>query len=174
MSSLSHMEGFKGLVGKDIGRSDWFTVTQQQIDAFAEVTHDPDPMHIDPKWCEENSPFKSPIAFGFLTISMLTYLNRIVADYSEQSTAKTGGYPLNYGFDRLRLITPVPVNSRIRASFKLLEYREQGPGKVILKTYCEIEIEGESRPAMIAEWLSMWVANEGHEQVAQQYQSTHS
>src|SRR5262249_46825088 len=84
--------------------------------------------------------------------------------------AYNGGYALNYGFDRLRLIEPVPVNGRIRAHFSLLGQEEVRPGEVRTKFGVLVEIEGRSRPALVAEWIGLWVTGTGHERIRQEPQ----
>ena len=152
-------------IGQEIGLSDWVTISQARIDEFSRATDDPDPMHIDPAWCEAHSPFHSTIAFGFLTLSMLTALSREALRWAHDSTVETGGYALNYGLDRVRFIAPVPVNSRIRARFVMLDAREVRPGERINKFGVTVEIEGQERPALSAEWLGMWVSGEGHTRI---------
>lgn len=147
-------------VGQEIGLSDWVTIDQARIDRFSVATDDLDPMHIDPAWCEANSPFHSTIAFGFLTLSMLTALSRQALGWAHDSTVETGGYAINYGLDRVRFVAPVPVNSRIRARFVMLEARQKGPGELINRFGVTIEIENQSRPALVAEWLGLWVSGE--------------
>jgi len=156
---------FADKIGQEIGLSDWVTISQARIDEFSRATDDPDPMHIDPAWCEAHSPFHSTIAFGFLTLSMLTALSREALKWAHDSTVETGGYALNYGLDRVRFIAPVPVNSRIRARFVMLEAREVRPGERINKFGVTVEIEGQERPALSAEWLGMWVSGEGHSRI---------
>lgn len=151
-------------VGEAIGTSDWLTIDQARIDAFADVTLDPDPMHVDPAWCARHSPFGVTIAFGFLTVSLLTYLVRQAVGLGQATTA-AGGYPLNYGFDRLRLVEPVPVGSRIRAHVTLLEYRDVRPGEARVTFGVNVEIAGRPRPALVAEWLALWVTDEGNERI---------
>lgn len=147
----------RNLVGEKLGVSPWFTVTQKQFDRFAEVTHDMSPMHINPGWCKKHSPFEQTISFGFLTISLLTHLYQLVVPYNNETSGS--GFPLNYGFDRLRLIAPIPVDTRIRAHFTLLSMHDRAPGEVIMKTLSEVEIEDCEKPAMVAEWLTMWVSH---------------
>ena len=149
-------------VGQHVGSSPWFTIDQARIDAFARATEDPDPMHIDPEWCAQKSPFKTTIAFGFLTMSMLTHLSHQALGWISTTGADEGGYALNYGFDRVRLVQPVPVGSRIRAHFTLLEWLEVRPGEVRSKYGATIEIEHHPRPALVAEWLGMWITAAGH------------
>jgi acyl dehydratase len=169
---VTALSGLKDRIGQPIGSSNWFPIDQRRIDAFAEATADPDPMHIDPAWCAANSPFKTTIAFGFLTTSLLTHLSHQAIGWLNSTSAYDGGYALNYGFDRLRLIEPVPVGSRIRAHFTLLDYVETRPGEARTKFGVTVEIEGRSRPALVAEWLGLWVTGGGHERIQQRYQDT--
>jgi len=152
-------------IGQEIGLSDWFTIDQARIDEFARSTDDLDPMHIDPAWAATHSPFHSTIAFGFLTLSMLTALSRQALGWSEQSTVETGGYAINYGLDRVRFVAPVPVNSRIRARFVMAESKELRPGERLNKFNVTVEIENQPRPALVAEWLGLWVSGEGHTRI---------
>lgn len=156
------MVALRDRVGQDIGTSPWLTVDQARIDAFAAATLDPDPMHVDPAWCRAHSPFGSTIAFGFLTVSLLTYFSHQAIGWLSTSTVETGGYALNYGFNRLRLVEPVPVNSRIRARFTLLDWQEVRPGEMRSTFGVTVEIEGVDRPALVAEWLGLWVTEPGH------------
>lgn len=156
------LRDFPNRIGQEIGVSPWLLIDQARIDAFAKATDDPDPMHVDPAWCAQNSPFQSTIAFGFLTLSMLTAMSHQALGWVSSLTADTGGYALNYGFDRVRLVSPVPVGSRIRARFVLLEFTEIRPGEVRSKYGVTVEIEGQERPALVAEWLGMWFTGAGH------------
>lgn len=139
-------------VGKEVGVTDWFLVDQERINKFAEATGDFQFIHVDPERAAQTQ-FGSTIAHGFLTLSLLSMLG-----------AKDGGIKLenpvmgiNYGLDKLRFITPVKVNSRIRARFTLIDANEKKPGHYLLKHNVVVEIEGASKPAMIAEWLGMTV-----------------
>ncbi|HEY0300452.1 MAG TPA: MaoC family dehydratase [Rhizomicrobium sp.] len=136
----------RDLVGKDVGVSEWFAIDQARIDLFSQATSDPDPMHIDPAWCEKNSPYRHTIAFGFLTISLLTHMARQAIPWSD------GEYGMNYGFEKLRLISPVPVNARIRARFRLLSIEQRQVGR-LYRFEVAVEIENQDKPAMAAEWL---------------------
>lgn len=157
--------GLGAKIGQSIGSSPWLTIDQARIDQFALATSDPDPMHCDPAWCAANSPFHTTVAFGFLTLSMLTYFSHQALGWINTTGADNGGYALNYGFDRVRLIEPVPVNSRIRAHFVLLEWNEVRPGEIRSKYQVTIEVEGKSRPAVVAEWLGLWVVGAGHRRI---------
>lgn len=143
-------------VGDHLGASAWMRVSQRQIDAFGVVTEDLEPLHNDPSWCTENSPYRQPIAYGFLTLSLLTkFMHEATADAMRGHTGTTS-YPLNYGFDRIRFVAPVVVDSRIRARF-VLKGRTCRPEGDLLRVEVTVEIEGQDRPALIAEWLTMWV-----------------
>lgn len=134
--------------------SDWLTVTQDVIDRFGAATLDSDWLHTDPARARQESPFGGTIAFGFWTVAMLTYFARqtLGSDYPPGVR-----YGLNYGFDRLRLLSPVRVGRRIRNTSRLLEIENRGERRFLVKTENRIEIEGEEKPAMIAEWLVMLV-----------------
>jgi acyl dehydratase len=146
--------------GAMIGTSEWVPVTQELISGFARYTLDPDPFHIDPKWARANSPFGGTIAFGFLTMSLLTHLMHSAQGERARDTSAdptVHGYYLNYGFNRLRLIAPVKVDSRVRGHFTVKNREIDDKGRNIVTFDCLIEIEGEQRPALVAEWLAMWV-----------------
>ena len=149
-------------VGQWIGSSPWTSFSQEEINAFGVLTRDPDPMHMDPEWCRENSPFPTTVAFGFLTLSMLTSISHQVYDWAHDSGPFSGGYGLNYGFDRIRFIEPVPVNARFRGHFKVLECYDRVPGEQVTKFEVLIEVEGEARPALVAEWIGLWIEGDAH------------
>ena len=134
--------------------SEWLEVEQPMIDRFAEATLDPDWMHIDPERARREGPFDGTIAFGFWTLSMLTYLSRstLGGDYPPGVR-----YGFNYGLDSVRLMAPVPVGSRIRNHFRILDIADRGEDRFVVRTENRIEIEGVEKPAMIAVWLGMLV-----------------
>lgn len=151
--------------GAEIGQSDWVVVTQELIDGFARYTLDPDPFHIDPVWAKANSPFGGTIAFGFLTMSLLTHLMHSAQGVNARDTAADPaihGYYLNYGFNRLRLISPVTVDSRVRGHFTVKNVEVDEKARNLVTFDCKIEIEGELRPALAAEWLAVWVPGDPH------------
>jgi acyl dehydratase len=159
------LEDQRRKIGQKIGTSDWVLITQEMTDRFGNITLDPDPMHMEPEWCEKHSPFDGTVAFGFQTISMLTHLFHSVVPYDKYGNISTGGYPLNYGFDYLRLTGPVPIGSRIRAHFTLKDVREHGASELIQTVRAEIEVEGCEVPALVADWLFIWVTAEGHDRI---------
>ncbi len=149
-------------IGRKLGTSAWHVVTQESIGAFGDVTHDPDPNHIDPEWAREHGPFRFPIAFGFQTLSLLTHLCK---DAGLKPSGVSDEY--NYGFDSVRFISPVPAGSRIRASCVLKDVRSRDAYNKILTVTVDVEVEGGKRPALVADWLVM-VGNGsgGEEQIA--------
>lgn len=137
--------------------SDWLTITQDMIDAFASATLDSDPMHDDPSWAAQNSPLGVTIAYGFQTISLLAHLMKQALGNLDAVTSSERGSSLNYGFNRLRLVAPVPVGARIRGRFTLKDRSVDEKGRTVTTVAAIIKIEGHERPALIAEWLSVWV-----------------
>lgn len=145
-------EEFKKYAGKDLGASEWFKIDQERINNFADVTIDHQFIHVDTQKAK-STPFGSTIAHGFLTLSMLTYLQQSIKDTVAPEGLKMA---MNYGFDKIRFLAPVKVNSRIRSVAKMLEITEKKPGQFLVKTEFTIEIEGGDKPALIAEWLLMY------------------
>jgi acyl dehydratase len=138
-------------IGATLGVSDWFLVDQARIDAFADVTLDHQFVHVDPERARA-TPFGSTIAHGFLTLSLLVHLCLPFIP-----TLANRKLVVNYGFDKVRFVAPVRVGKRIRAIGKLGEVAERKPGNVILRVDVTVEIEGEEKPALSAEWLSLHV-----------------
>jgi acyl dehydratase len=138
--------------------SEWLLITQSMIDAFASVTLDPDPMHIDPVWAKERGPFGRTIAFGFLTISLMTHLVHNAQEKMASGQVRPLGTFLNYGFDRLRLIAPVPSGGRIRGHFNFGNVTgKTKAGYDMYSVSASVEIEGHDVPALVAQWLSVCV-----------------
>lgn len=139
-------------VGKDLGTSDWFPIDQARINAFADATLDHQFIHVNPELAK-STPFGGTIVHGYLTVSLLPYLQASMADMILPQGLKMG---MNYGFDKLRFMAPVKVGKRVRARAKLLDASEKKPGQWLLKFEYTIEIEGEEKPALVAEWLLMY------------------
>jgi acyl dehydratase len=144
-----------GLVGKTLGVSEWLGIDQTRIDAFAEVTEDRQFIHVDPKRAAA-TPFGGTIAHGLLTLSMIV---KLCWDFVPKLRGTE--LVLNYGFDKVRFVTPVKVGSRIRARGQLASVTERKPGRLLINMSVEIEIEGSAKPALIAEWLSLHVVSRG-------------
>jgi acyl dehydratase len=137
------------LVGTSLGHSDWKLVDQPMIDQFAEVTGDHQFIHVDPAKAAL-TPFGGTIAHGFLTLSLVASLMPPGAVVLEGITMG-----LNYGFDKVRFLQPVRCGKRVRAEHRLLAIEDKGGGRYVTRTEVTIEVEGEDKPALIAEWLGM-------------------
>jgi acyl dehydratase len=146
------LESFQEAVGQPEGSGEWFQVTQDQINAFADVTHDHQFIHVDPDMAAQLSPWKVTIAHGFLTLSMLTHLSGSIP----QDTSRYAGVVMgvNYGFDRVRFVSPVKVDSRIRASSVLKAVELRDPTTLQVTRTVTVEIEGEEKPACVADWVT--------------------
>lgn len=137
----------QGLIGADLGVSKWIHVDQSMIQAFACATDDHQFIHVDPERAA-TTPFKGTIAHGFLTLSLLSSMNSdCLPKVREQTMA------INYGFDSLRFVNPVKVDSRIRGHFKLAEARFRAAGMLMVTYDVSIEIEHERKPALTAKWI---------------------
>lgn len=139
----------KDFIGKQLGCSDWLVIDQQRIDQFAECTGDHQFIHVDPQKASQ-TPFGSTIAHGFLSLSLLPML-------MEDIMLMPAGLKMavNYGLDSLRFIQPVKVGSRVRLVLSLIDAHEKNPGQWLLKARAVMEIEGQDKPAYIAEMLTL-------------------
>lgn len=131
--------------------SDWLLVDQAMIDRFAAATGDHQFIHVDPV-AAAATPFGGTVAHGFLTLSLMPLLSSMVADAPVIEGMAMG---INYGGNKLRFITPVRAGSRVRGRFRLLAFAEKKPGQWQQSTEFTVEIEGESSPALVAEWISL-------------------
>ncbi len=139
----------KAMVGQEIGLSRWIEISQSRIDAFAEVSEDWQFIHIDPDRAAAETPFGGTIAHGFLTLSLLSAMAIDAVPRLENVTMG-----VNYGFDKIRFLTPVRAGSRVRGRFTVLSVEEHRPGEITMKYKVDVEIEGSDRPALAAEWIS--------------------
>jgi acyl dehydratase len=142
----------KSLVGREFGPSSWLTMTQPDIDRFAELTGDRQFIHVDPQRAAAETPFGGAVAHGFLTLALL---GAMAAEVLPQLDG--GGIGINYGFDRVRFLAPVRAGARLRGRFTLLEASSRSAGEVLTRHAVLIEIEGEPKPALAAEWLTLTV-----------------
>ena len=149
MGLILNRNNMKETIGADTGTSDWLLIDQGRIDAFADCTDDRQFIHVDPERAAKTR-FGSTIAHGFLSLSMLSYFAESVICIFENSVMG-----INYGFDKVRFLAPVKVNKRIRAHARLLDVQEKKPDHFLSKHEITIEIEGETTPALMAEWLTM-------------------
>ncbi|MBS0402287.1 MAG: MaoC family dehydratase [Proteobacteria bacterium] len=139
-------------VGKELGVSGWVRVDQPRIDQFAECTGDHQWIHVDPKRASAESPYGGTIAHGFLTLSMVATMAMEVGIVP--ADARAG---LNYGMDKLRFMAPVKAGTRVRCRVELMSAEDKGGGNTLIKTRNTLEIEGEGKPALVAEMLAMLI-----------------
>jgi acyl dehydratase len=146
MKTFEHLADLEALIGETLGSSEWITIEQSRIDRFADATGDHQWIHVDPVLAAKG-PFGTPIAHGFLTLSLLPAFFETAFAVSD---VRMG---VNYGLNRVRFTAPVPVGSRLRAHFKLLAYeRIEGGAQLIVEA--SIEREGASKPVCVAESLT--------------------
>ena len=148
---IASIEDIQSKVGSEVGVSDWLLVDQSRIDAFADVTEDPQFIHIDPE-AAARTPFGGTIAHGFLTLSLLS---RMAAD--AMTRLEGVKMAVNYGFERVRFMAPVRSGKRIRGRFVLARFEEKKPGQWQFVHNVTVEIEGEEKPALVADWLTRTV-----------------
>jgi acyl dehydratase len=148
MSEIS-LHAYRALVGREVGVSSWFKIDQKRIDRFADVTEDHQFFHVDPERAQA-SPYGGTVAHGFLTLALLSPMA-----VEAQPRLKDRVMSLNYGFDRVRLTSPVPAGSRIRGRFVLKEIVDRGPKEILAKSEETVEVEGARKPALVAEWLGL-------------------
>jgi len=147
-------ESFKAAEGQTEGSGEWFEVTQERVNEFADVTLDHQFIHIDPE-AAKGTPFGGTIAHGFLTLSMLTHLTAsIPQDMSRFAGILMG---VNYGFEKVRFVAPVPTGSRIRATSVLSNVELKDPNTINVTKTITVEIEGGSKPALVADWITRLV-----------------
>ena len=139
------IEGLKSLVGREIGPSEWRTVSQDDIDRFAELSGDDQWIHVDVERAREESPFGTTVAHGNLTLSLIDGLRK---DLIASSGFALG---VNYGWNKVRFPAPVPSGSRIRATAEVVEVEEVGGGWFQIVTRFAVEVEGNEKPACVAD-----------------------
>ena len=146
---LASLDDLRARVGEEVGVSSWLKVDQAQIDAFAEATEDRQFIHTDPTAAAQ-TPFGGTIAHGFLTLSLLSRMAAeamLIPDGVKMA--------VNYGFDRVRFLAPVRSGKRVRGRFTLDSLEEKAPGQVLMRHKVTVEIEGEDKPALTAQWLGL-------------------
>lgn len=141
------------LVGREFAPSEWILVDQARIDAFAACTGDHQFIHVDPERVKRETPFPGTLAHGFLLLSLAAGHRQ--RDFPVVSDA---GLTLNYGLDRLRFTSPVYAGSRVRYRSRVLAAEPKGPGRTLLRQEAVMEVEGQDKPAVVAELLAMYVA----------------
>ena len=150
MQRVISLTDVAGLVGQEIGTSDWITVDQTMIDTFATATMDHQFIHVDPERAKAESPFGGTIAHGFLSLSLLSAMNFAALPVIREQTMG-----LNYGFEKVRFMSPVKSGARVRGHFTLAEARFRGAGMLMTTYDVSIEIESVRKPALTARWITI-------------------
>lgn len=147
MQVITSIEEANALVGQELGVSDWLEIDQKRVNDFADVTGDHQWIHVDVERAKAESPYKAPIAHGFLTLSLIPALSK---DNYRVENAKLG---INYGLNKVRFLNAVPVGSRVRARSELVDVKAKD-GVADLTVRHTIEIEGVEKPAAVAEMIA--------------------
>ncbi|QDG74844.1 MaoC family dehydratase [Labrenzia sp. PHM005] len=149
------VEALESLIGQEVGVSSWHLIDQPMIDGFADVTKDHQFIHVDPT-AAAKTPFGGTIAHGFLTLSLLSAMGL-------EAQPKIAGavMGINYGFDRVRFLSPVKAGARIRGRFTLKNLKSLKPAELDFTWAATVEIEGENRPALSADWLNRFYLKDG-------------
>jgi len=146
---IASLDEIRAKIGEEVGVSDWILVDQARIDAFADATEDRQFIHVDPKAAAQ-TPFGGTVAHGFLTLSLLSALAADAMLHPDSLKMA-----INYGLDRVRFVAPVRAGCRVRGRFRLDSVEEKAPGQVLMRHTVTVEIEGEDKPALTAEWLGL-------------------
>lgn len=144
-------EELRSMTGQELGVSDWVEVDQARIDQFAECTEDRQWIHTSPERAKKESPFRTTIAHGYLSLSLIGGLSQQMNVVPENTQAV-----FNYGLDKVRFLAPVRVGTRVRLRASLISVEDKAPGQYLMKFANTIEIEGEEKPALMAETLAMF------------------
>ncbi|MBR1169212.1 MaoC family dehydratase [Bradyrhizobium liaoningense] len=144
------LEAYQAMVGKEIGVSSWHLIDQPRIDTYADVIEDHQFIHVDPDRAKKETAFGTTIAHGFLTMSLLSVMSYEVMPVIAGTTMG-----VNYGFDKLRFISPVRSGKRVRGRFVLAEAKLRKSNELQSRTNVTVEIEGEDKPALVADWLGL-------------------
>jgi acyl dehydratase len=144
------LETYQGMVGKEIGVSSWHLIDQKRIDTFADVIEDHQFIHVDPERARKETAFGTTVAHGFLTMSLMSIMS-----YEVMPVVEGAAMGVNYGFDKLRFISAVKAGSRVRGRFTLVEAKLRKPNELQSRTNVTVEIEGEDKPALVADWIGL-------------------
>jgi acyl dehydratase len=144
------LDAYQKMVGHEVGVSSWHVVDQKRIDVYADVIEDHQFIHVDPARARAETAFGTTIAHGFLTMSLMSIMSYEVMPVIEGTTMG-----VNYGFDKLRFISPVRSGSRVRGRFTLAEAKLRKPKELQSLTHVTVEIEGEKKPALVADWIGL-------------------
>jgi acyl dehydratase len=149
---IEGVQELRSLIGQEVAASEWFEITQERINAFADATEDHQWIHLDAERAKTDSPFKTTIAHGFLTLSLLPHL--AAQAFTVRGDFKMG---INYGLNRLRFVSPVASGSRVRARFTL-QAVEDVAGGIQITWAVTVEADGAQKPSVVAEWLVRYYA----------------
>ncbi|WP_342360730.1 MaoC family dehydratase [Terrarubrum flagellatum] len=149
MAETLTIEELAARVGEEVGVSRWFLIDQSRIDSFADVTEDHQFIHVDPA-AAAATPFKGTIAHGFLSLSMLSAFA-----YDALPEIEHRAMGVNYGFDKIRFLTPVPSGAKVRGRFTLRSCEQKSAVDWVTKYAVAVDIEGTTRPALVADWITM-------------------
>jgi acyl dehydratase len=144
------LETYQGMVGQEIGVSSWHLIDQKRINVYADVIEDHQFIHVDPERAKRETAFGTTIAHGFLTMSLMSIMS-----YEVMPVIEGTEMGVNYGLDKLRFISPVRSGSRVRGRFTLAEARLRKPKELQSRTNVTVEIEGEEKPALVADWIGL-------------------
>lgn len=148
MLVFKNLEEFRSIKGKDLPTGEWYTVTQQMINDFANATLDKQWIHVDEERAAKESPFKSTVAHGFMSVAMIS---RMLEEMFVVKSVKMG---LNYGLNKVRFPSPVPVNSELRMHSEVKEIETLSNNGIKVTFNCLIEIKGQEKPACVAEFIA--------------------
>ena len=158
MSALT-LAGLNERIGQQLGVSDWVAIDQARIDTFASCTGDHQWIHVDVERAKRESPFRGPVAHGYLTLAMVAPLAMEIGIIPRDAAAG-----LNYGVDKVRFLAPVPAGARVRLRVTLSGVEPRDGGQVIMKTQNTLEVEGSDKPALVAETLALLIPASGAQQ----------
>src|ERR1700682_6432057 len=144
------LEAYQNMVGKEVGVSSWHLVDQNRINVYADVIEDHQFIHVDPGRARKETAFRTTVAHGFLMMSLMTNMS-----YEVMHVIEGTAMGVNYGFDKLRFISPVKAGSRVRGRFTLVEAKLRKPAELLSRTNVSVEIEGEAKPALVADWIGL-------------------
>lgn len=155
MSDLT-LAGLSERIERELGISDWVAIDQERIDAFASCTGDHQWIHVDVERARRESPFRGPIAHGYLTLAMVAPLAMQIGVIPRDAAAG-----LNYGIDKVRFLAPVPAGARVRLRVVLTGVEPRDGGQMIMRTRNTLEVEGSEKPALVAETLALLIPATG-------------
>ena len=153
------LAGLSERVGQELGVSDWVAIDQPRINAFASCTGDHQWIHVDVERSKRESPFRGPVAHGYLTLAMVAPLAMEIGIIPTDAAAG-----LNYGIDKVRFLAPVPAGARVRLRVVLAGIEPREAGQVIMKTQNTLEVEGSEKPALVTETLALLIPDVGARQ----------